>query len=59
MSMPRAKKMWVVTVDENGKDFGDGRWVNPPEPDHFASDGFAQIESYVARLRQSCAVGYL
>ncbi len=51
--MPRATKMRVVTVDENGKELGDARWVDIPEPDHFASDGFAQIESYVSRLLRS------
>ena len=55
MSVPRAKKMWVVTVDENGKELGDGRWVDIPAPDSFASDGFAQIEGYVSRLLRSSA----
>src|SRR5882757_3512765 len=54
MPTPRATKMWVVTVDENGKE-KDGRWVYTPAPDSFASDGFAQIESYVSRLLQSSA----
>jgi hypothetical protein len=53
--MPRATKMRVVTVDENGKELGDAKWVDIPEPDHFASDGFAQIESYVSRLLGSSA----
>ena len=53
MRTPRATKMWVVTVD-NGKE-KDGHWVDIPEPDSFASDGFAQIESYVSRLLRSCA----
>ncbi len=47
--------MRVVTVDENGKELGDVKWVDIPEPDHFASDGFAQIESYVSRLLRSSA----
>jgi len=47
--------MRVVTVDENGKELGDAKWVDIPEPDHFASDGFAQIESYVSRLLGSSA----
>lgn len=51
----RARKMWVVTVDENGKDVGDGRWVDIPKPDSFPSDGFAQVESYVSRLLRSSA----
>jgi hypothetical protein len=53
--MPRATKMRVVTVDENGKELGDAKWVDIPEPDHFTSDGFAQIESYVSRLLRSIA----
>jgi hypothetical protein len=53
--MPRATKMRVVTVDEHGKELGDANWVDIPEPDHFASDGFAQIESYVLRLLRSPA----
>jgi hypothetical protein len=53
--MPRATKMRVVTVDENGKELGDAKWVDIPEPDHFASDGFAQIESYVSWLLRSSA----
>ena len=55
MEIPRATKMWVVTVDENGKDLGDGRWVDIPQPDSFASEGFAHVESYVSRLLQSSA----
>jgi hypothetical protein len=47
--------MRVVTVDENGKELGDARWVDIPEPDHFKSNGFEHIESYVARLLQSSA----
>src|SRR6266700_2962418 len=54
MRIPRATKMWVVTVDENGKE-KDGHWVDIPEPDSFASDGFAQIETYVSRLLRSSA----
>jgi hypothetical protein len=46
--------MWVVTVDENGKE-KDGHWVDIPEPDRFASNGFAQIKGYVSRLLQSSA----
>ena len=53
--MPRATKMRVVTVDENGKELGDAKWVDIPQPDHFASDGFAQIEGYVSRLLGSSA----
>jgi hypothetical protein len=53
-STPRFTKMWVVTVDENGKE-KDGHWVDIPKPDRFASDGFAQVESYVSRLLQSSA----
>jgi hypothetical protein len=51
--MPRATKMRVVTVDECGKELGDAKWVDLPAPDHFASDGFVQIESYVSRLLRS------
>lgn len=51
----RAKKMWVATVDEDGKALGDGRWVDIPKADRFATDGFAQIENYVSRLRSSTA----
>ncbi len=51
----RATKMWVVTVDEKGREKDDGHWVDIPEPDSFASDGFAHIESYVSRLLQSSA----
>ena len=45
--------MWVVTVDENGRKLG--KWVDIPEPDSFASYGFAQIEHYVSRLLRSSA----
>jgi hypothetical protein len=55
MNILRSEKMWVVTVDENGKDLGDGHWVKIPKPVSFASDGFAHIESYVTRLLQSSA----
>jgi hypothetical protein len=54
MDAPRATKMWVVTVDDKGNE-KDGHWVDIPEPNHFASDGFAQIESYVSRLLGSSA----
>lgn len=47
--------MRVVTVDENGKELGNAEWLDIPEPDHFSSDGFAQIESYVSRLLGSSA----
>jgi hypothetical protein len=53
--MPRATKMRVVTVDEDGKELGDAKWVDIPEPDHFVSDGFSQIENYVSRLLRSSA----
>lgn len=55
MHAPRATKMWVRSVDANGNDLGDGHWVDIPEPDSFASNGFAHIESYVSRLLQSSA----
>jgi hypothetical protein len=54
MRTPRATKMWVVTVDENGKE-KDGHWVDIPKPDSFASDAFSHIEHYVSRLLQSSA----
>ena len=54
MDIPRATKMWVVTVDNDGNE-KDGHWVDIPEPDHFATDGFGQIERYVCRLLQSSA----
>jgi hypothetical protein len=53
--MPRVKKMWVHTVDQNGQDLSDGHWVDIPEPDSFAGDGFSQIEGYVSRLLSSGA----
>ncbi len=53
--MPHTKKMLVVTVDKSGNEVGKGEWVNVPEPDHFSSDGFSHIESYVTRLIQSTA----
>ena len=51
----RTKKLWVATVDENGKNLGDGHWVDIPKPKRFSANGFAHIESYVARLLQSSA----
>jgi len=54
MDIPRSERMWVVTVDENG-DEKDGHWVDIPEPDHFAADGFAQVDDYVSRLLRSSA----
>src|ERR1035441_5182993 len=54
MRTPRATKMWVVTVDENGKE-KDGHWVEIPKPDSLASDAFSHIERYVSRLLQSSA----
>jgi hypothetical protein len=51
----RTKKMWVVTVDENGKDLGDGHWVDIPKPKRFSANGFAHIEDYVSRLLKSSA----
>jgi hypothetical protein len=47
--------MWVVTVDQNGKELGDGRWVDIPKPDSFSKNGFAHIESYVSKLTNSSA----
>jgi hypothetical protein len=55
MRTPRATRMWVSTVDKDGKDLGDGHWVDIPKPDEFRSNGFAQIEKYVSRLLQSSA----
>ena len=55
MRFRRATKMRVVTVDENGKELGDARWVDMPKPDSLGSDGFVQIESYVSRLLRSSA----
>ena len=51
----RSKKIWVATVDENGKDLGDGHWADMPKPKRFSANGFAHIESYVSRLLQSSA----
>jgi hypothetical protein len=51
----REKKMRVVTVDENGKELGDERWVDIPKPDSFRSDGFVRIEGYVSRLLRASA----
>ena len=51
----RTKKMWVTTVDENGKDLGDGHWADMPKAKRFSANGFAHIESYVSRLLQSSA----
>jgi hypothetical protein len=51
----RAKKMWVVTVDEKGKQLGDGRWAEIPKPDSCRSDGLARIEGYVSRVLRSSA----
>jgi hypothetical protein len=51
----RAKKMRVVTVDENGKELGDERWVDIPKPDSFRSDGLVRVESYVSRVLRSSA----
>ena len=56
MNDPRVTKMWVHTVDKNGNDKGDGRWVDIPEPDRFASNGFSQVESYVSRMLRSSAM---
>jgi hypothetical protein len=50
-----SKKIWVATVDENGKDLGDGHWADMPKPKLFSANGFAHIESYVSRLLQSSA----
>ncbi len=44
-------------MDQNGKELGDGRWVDIPKPDSFSKNGFAQIESYVSKLVNSSA-GY-
>jgi len=44
----REKKMRAVTVDGNGKELGDERWVEIPKPDSFRSDGFLWIEDYLA-----------
>ncbi len=51
----RAKKMQVVTVDENGKLLPNERWVDIPKADSFRSDGFSRIESYVSRVLHSSA----
>ena len=53
--MSHASKMRVVTVDKNGKELGDAKWVDIPVPDSYATDGFAHIESYVTRLVKSSA----
>jgi hypothetical protein len=53
--MSRITKMRVVTVDENGNEVGDAEWVDIPEPDSFATDGFAHIQSYVVRVLNSSA----
>ncbi len=53
--MPRVTKMRVVTVDRDGKEIGEPEWVDIPEPDSFAKDGFSHIERYVTRLLGSTA----
>src|SRR5262245_27576823 len=53
--MPCVTKMRVVTVDENGKELGDAKWVDILPPDSFPTNGFGQIESYVTRLLRSAA----
>jgi len=54
-SMPNRiiKRMHVRTVDSDGNQIGEGEWVQIPEPDHFATDGFQQIGGYVSRLLAS------
>ena len=47
--------MWVVTVDEEGNQLGDGRWVDITKPESFVFNGFAYIEGYVSRLLRSSA----
>jgi hypothetical protein len=51
----QTRKIWVGTVSENGKDLGNGHWVDIPKPKRFSANGFAHIESYVSRLLQSPA----
>jgi len=51
MNIPRAKRMWV----QIGDDLKTGHWEDIPEPDHFPTDGFAQVDSYVSRLLGSSA----
>ena len=49
------KRMYVRTVDADGKQIGDGKWVDIPESDHFPNHGFDHIESYIRRLLLSPA----
>lgn len=50
MHTPRATKMWIATGEEK-----DGHWIDIPEPNHFGSNGFAQIEGYISRMLRSIA----
>ena len=45
--------MHVRTVDSDGNQIGEGEWVQIPEPDHFATNGFQEIGSYVSCLLAS------
>ena len=47
--------MYVRTVDADGKQIGDGKWVDVTETDHFPSHGFDHLESYIGRLLASPA----
>ena len=49
------KRMYVRTVDADGKQIGDGKWVDIPEPDHFPNHGFDHLQFYLSRLLASPA----
>jgi hypothetical protein len=47
------RKMWVVSVDKNGNELGDGKWEDIPVVDSFAKNGFSHLKLYIEKLMQS------
>jgi hypothetical protein len=49
----RPKHMYVTSVDRDGDEVEEGTWVEIPEPEHFAANGFREIPAYLSRVLES------
>src|SRR4051812_31042533 len=51
--MKYVNRICVRHTDEDGREIVAPQWFDIPEPDRFSTDGYSQIERYVARLIDS------
>jgi hypothetical protein len=51
----KSTKMHVISVDQQGKQIGEGEWIDVPPPDIFKTEGISKLDGYVSKLLSSTA----